>query len=40
MAVVPPAGTGSPITEAPVLPTHADHLIIQEGIGAPLNLNR
>ena len=38
MVVIPLASTGSPITEAPVLPTHVDHLISQEDIEALLDL--
>ena len=40
MAVVPLASKGSPATEAPVLPTHVDHLISQEDIEALLDMNK
>ena len=40
MVVVPPVSTGSPATEAPVLPTHIDHLISQEDIEALQDLNK
>ena len=40
MVVIPLASTDSPATEAPVLPTHEDHLISQEDIEALLVLNK
>ena len=40
MVVIPIASTGSPATEALVLPTHVDHLISQEDIEALLDPNK
>ena len=40
MVVISPANKGSSSTEAPVLPTHRDHLISQEDIEALLDLNK
>ena len=40
MAVIPLVSTGSPATEAPVLPTHVDHLISQEDRETLLDLNK
>ena len=40
MVVIPPASTGSHTTEAPLLPTHVDHLINQEDREALLDLNK
>ena len=40
MGVIPLASTDSPATEAPVLPTHIDHLISQEDRGALLYVNK
>ena len=38
--VILPANTGSPTTEAPVLPTHVDHYISQEDREALLDLSK
>ena len=40
MVVIPLASTDNPTTEAPVLPTHMDHLISQEDREALLELNK
>ena len=40
VGVIPLASTGSPTTEAPVLPTHLDHLISQKDIEGLLDVNR